>query len=281
MNTLLRSSLISLTIVATFGAISLRAQETTSPDPITASNTTPTTPTRPTAPSTPVTPDTSTPANPVVPPSTAPSQAGSCNPVTLSSNSADTESTYTAGPMANTTSASSPEASSNMPMMPSTANNMSTSDSSSVTSRGQTYTSEGINVNAPRLLSASSNQAQERHEIGPSHHIELYTGNNVLCYLSIQPVEENVKEFNEKIRVFNDATNDELGITVTKEQDGGARVVFAQPVPPGTTLEVELNGVEYNSQTSPNVVQYYLAGGYAEFNQEIPYGIAQVNRFLY
>jgi hypothetical protein len=98
----------------------------------------------------------------------------------------------------------------------------------------------------------------------------------------VQPVSSVIEEANEKIRVFNETSGrDELGITVTRDENRGARIVFAQPVPPRSTIEVVLYGVNYNSQTAPNTVLYSLAGGHADFSQEIPYGIAQINRFLY
>lgn len=287
MNKLLHLTTLSLAIAA-LGVTGVRAQETA---PVPGGTTTPGA----------TTPDTTTPATPTPP--TTPVQGGLCNPATISntgsSAGADREMTYTAGPVgegsADSDSASVPGVvpgeRANVPSAAGQANRYSpegtTPGVSAAAGTGNYYSrvptyNQGVNVDAPRILSSSSTPVQEYREIGPAHRIKLYTGASPLCYVSVQPVSSAIEEANEKIRVFNESGDrTELGITVTREQDGGARIVFAQPVPPRSTIEVVLNGVNYNSQTSPNTVLYSLSGGHADFNQEIPYGVAQINRFLY
>jgi hypothetical protein len=294
MNKIFRLTTLSL-VIAALGATGVRAQETA---PAPGGTTTPDT----TSPVTPTTPDTTTPApgtatpaTPTAPTPDAPIQGGLCN-AAVTSSAANSEMTYTAGLEENSNSASTysgsvgsstpstvgPNAAPNPATIGSAADTSTTSSAGNVPGRASAYSSEGVNLDAPRLIAAHSNQAQERHEIGPAHRIKLYTGASPLCYLSIKPVSSTIEEANEKIRVFTETDDrNELGITVTREQDGGARVVFAQPVPPRSTIEVVLNGVNYNSQTSGNTVLYSLAGGHADFSQEIPYGVAQINRFLY
>lgn len=295
MNTLFRLATASLAIATIFGTSGVNAQQTNS------------------VPSGSVAPDTTTPTNSATPDATAPvvptqpamepqMQGGICNAAKTSSAGADSDSMYTAGPIseerASSSSSSTMTTSSESEGVSNSAEtskqtNLSTpratsmSDNSLIASSGTTsertesLSNKGFNTEAPRLIKASSNQAMERHEIGPSHHISLYSGGNPLCYLSIKSVSADIAEFNEKIEVFDKNNNSELDITVIKEQDGGAKVVFAQPVPPKTMLDVVLNGVAYGSQTAPNAVQYSLAGGHTNFNREIPYGVIQVNRFLY
>jgi Protein of unknown function (DUF2808) len=288
MHKLLHLTSLSLAI-ATLSITGVRAQETS---PVPGGTTTPGTTTPDTT-----TPGTTTPVTPTTPAPNAPLQGGLCNPAVLSSANANSEMTYTAGPVGQGSAYSGstsvpgviPGERANVPSSAGQAYSVPNYNSGGVAaastgnyySRVPTY-SQGVNVDAPRLLSASSSPVQEYHEIGPAHRIKLFTGASPLCYVSVQPVSSTIEEANEKIRVFNRTSGkEELGITVTRNENRGARIVFAQPVPPGSTIEVILSGVNYNSQTAGDPVLYSLAGGHADFNQEIPYGIAQVNRFLY
>jgi hypothetical protein len=76
-----------------------------------------------------------------------------------------------------------------------------------------------------------------------------------------------------------DQSGNTIDANVTKQDNGSAKISFAQPVAPGSTFTVALQGVEYFSSLNPTTVQYSLAGGFADYSQEIPYGIAQVQRF--
>jgi hypothetical protein len=258
MNKLLCLTTLSIAI-ASLGITSVHAQEA-APEPGGVST--------PVAPTTPVTPNTTTPI-----------QAGVCNAATMSSNNVDATSTYTAGPWSKSNSGE--QASMSDRTLTSTRVDNQIAATSENTSSQTNYNVGGYSADAPRLIKASSSVTQEYHEIGPSHQIELYSGINPLCYVSVQPRNDILTESNDSIRVFNKSTGNELDIKVTKLAAGGAKVVFAQPIAPRTTLDIVINGVEYDSQTAPSVVQYSLAGGYVNLNQEIPYGVAQVNRHLY
>lgn len=287
MNKLLHLTSLSLAIAA-LGITGVRAQETS---PVPGSNTTPGVTPGTTTPGT-TTPGTTTPVTPTTPSPNAPLQGGLCNPATLSSAGVNSEMTYTAGPVGQSSASSGETVPGVVPgeqaNVPNTAGQAYTAPGgATAASTGNYYSrvpnySQGVNVDAPRIISSSSTPVQEYREIGPAHRIKLFTGASPLCYVSVQPVSSAIEEANEKIRVFNETSGrDELGITVTRDENRGARIVFAQPVPPRSTIEVVLYGVNYNSQTAPNTVLYSLAGGHADFNQEIPYGIAQINRFLY
>jgi hypothetical protein len=276
MNKLMRLTTLSFAI-ASLGATSVQAQETT-PDPSGVS--TPATPTVPATPATPATPtDSTTPQTPVAP-TTMPMQTGVCNNSMMSSTNVDAASTYTVGPSSKSNSATQTSMSSSITASTRTGNDVAAT-TENTSSQTTAYSAGGYSADAPRLLKANSSVTQEDHEIGPSHHIELYSGINPLCYVSVQPMKDIVTEANESIRVFNKNTGNELDIKVLKGDRQAAKIVFAQPVAPRTTLEIVLNGIEYDSQTSPSVIQYSLAGGHVNSNQEIPYGVAQVNRHLY
>jgi hypothetical protein len=260
MNKLLHLTTLSF-VIASLGTTALHAQEAT-PQPGEVST--------PVAPATPVTP---TP--------TTPMQSGVCGTATMSSSNVDATSTYTAGPWSKSKSGEQASMSDRTSTSTKIDNQVAATSENTPGQPTTNYNVGGYSADAPRLIKASSSVTQEYHEIGPSHHIELYSGANPLCYVSVQPRNDILTESNDSIRVFNKSTGNELDIKVTKLAEGGAKVVFAQPVAPKTTLEIAINGVEYDSQTAPSVVQYSLAGGYVNLNQEIPFGVAQVNRHLY
>jgi hypothetical protein len=130
---------------------------------------------------------------------------------------------------------------------------------------------------APRLLDASSDQVEYNNLIGPAHYIKLAVGSSPLCYLSITPLQEVYAM--DSIRVL-DQSGKGVPATVTKLDNGSAKITFDQPISSGSNLVLALQGVEYNSTLTPATVQYYVSGGFANYSQEIPYGVAQVQRFL-
>lgn len=83
----------------------------------------------------------------------------------------------------------------------------------------------------------------------------------------------------DSVKVMDQSGND-VNAVVTKQDNGGSKITFVQPVAAGSTLTVALQGVEYFSSLTPATVQYSVSGGFANYAQEIPYGIAQVQRFL-
>jgi hypothetical protein len=128
-----------------------------------------------------------------------------------------------------------------------------------------------------RLLQVSSDQVEYNNLIGPAHYIKLSVGSSPLCYLSLEPLQD--VSATDSIKVLDQSGNT-INASVTKQDTGGAKVVFEQPVAAGSTLTLALQGVEYFSSLTPATVQYSVSGGFADYSQEIPYGIAQVQRFL-
>jgi hypothetical protein len=126
------------------------------------------------------------------------------------------------------------------------------------------------------LLKASSSEVEYNNLIGPAHYIELSVGSSPLCYLSIKPLQD--VDANDSIKVLDESGNI-INAAITKQDDGGAKISFNEPVSAGSILKVALYGVEYSSPLTPAMVQYSVSGGVAGYSQEIPYGIAQVPRF--
>ncbi len=131
--------------------------------------------------------------------------------------------------------------------------------------------------NVARLLDASSDQIEYNNLIGPAHYIKLAVGSNPLCSLTVTPLQDVYAT--DSIRVL-DESGKGIAAVVTKSDNGSAKISFNQPVSAGTKLVLALQGVEYSSSRTPTEVQYYVVGGFANYDQEIPYGVAQVQRFL-
>lgn len=127
-----------------------------------------------------------------------------------------------------------------------------------------------------RLLKVSSDQVEYNNLIGPAHYIKLSVGRSPLCYVSLEPLQD--VSAMDSIKVLDQSGNT-VNAVVTKQDNGGAKVTFAQPFAAGSTLTLALQGVEYFSSLTPATVQYSVSGGFANYSQEIPYGIAQVQRF--
>jgi hypothetical protein len=148
---------------------------------------------------------------------------------------------------------------------------------STTTTSTTTSTTSAADI-APRLLDASSDQIEYNNLIGPAHYIKLAVGNSSpLCYLSVAPLQDVYAV--DSIRVL-DQSGKGVPATVTKLDNGSAKISFDQPVSAGSNLVLALQGVEYSSTLTPTTVQYYVTGGFANYDQEIPYGVAQVQRFL-
>jgi hypothetical protein len=128
-----------------------------------------------------------------------------------------------------------------------------------------------------RLLQVSSDQVEYNNLIGPAHYIKLSVGSSPLCYLTFEPLQD--VSATDSIKVLDQSGNT-VNTVVTKQDNGGAKVSFEQPVAAGSTLTLALQGVEYSSSITPTSVQYSVSGGFADYSQDIPYGIAQVKRFL-
>lgn len=157
-------------------------------------------------------------------------------------------------------------------MMPASAPTPSIS-----TAASSLTTATSTNESVARLLKVSSDQVEYNNLIGPAHFIKLSVGNSPLCYLSLEPLQD--VSAMDSIKVMDQSGND-VNAVVTQQDNGGSKITFAQPVAAGSTLTVALQGVEYFSSLTPATVQYSVSGGFANYAQEIPYGIAQVQRFL-
>lgn len=156
-------------------------------------------------------------------------------------------------------------------------NTVSSSSSTSSTIAAGSATSVGTTSNlVSQLLDASSDQVEYNNLIGPSHYIKLSVGSSPLCYLSLMPLQDIYST--DSIRVLDQSGN-AVSAVVSGQENGGTKISFEQPVPAGSTLTLALQGVEYSSSMTPATVQYSISGGFADYTQEIPYGVAQVQRF--
>jgi hypothetical protein len=203
-------------------------------------------------------------------PSTTPSAKtqGTC-PMLSSSAGASTEgasssSTYSTSSDTNKTSSS-------------TTSNTMTADTTTTSTANPDSPSTAAGNEFPRLLDASSDQIEYNNLIGPTHYVKLAVGSSPLCYLSMLPLQDVYAT--DSIKVLDQSGN-AIPAVVTKQDNGGAKISFEQPISAGSNLTVALQGVEYASSLTPTTVQYSFAGRFADYDQEIPYGIAQVQRFL-
>jgi hypothetical protein len=147
---------------------------------------------------------------------------------------------------------------------------------STATSASTSYSTSAIE-NAPRLLDASSDEIEHVNLIGPAHYIKLAVGSSPLCYLSVTPLQDVYAT--DSIKVL-DQSGKSVPAVVTKQDNGSAKISFEQPISAGANLVLALQGVEYDSTLTPTTVQYYITGGFANYSQEIPYGVAQVQRYV-
>jgi hypothetical protein len=147
---------------------------------------------------------------------------------------------------------------------------------STTTSASTSYGTSTIE-NAPRLLDASSDEIEHNNLIGPAHYIKLAVGSSPLCYLSLTPLQDVYAT--DSIKVL-DRSGKSVPAVVTKQDNGSAKISFEQPISAGSDLVLALQGVEYASTQTPTTVQYYISGGFANYSQEIPYGVAQVQRYV-
>jgi hypothetical protein len=106
--------------------------------------------------------------------------------------------------------------------------------------------------------------------------IKFYVGASPLCYLNLTPSPGIAT--NHRFRVFDDRSGQELGISVFAKEQGAVTIAFAQPVRLGTTLRIErraLNPSRTPIVAEPDLVQYAVSGGQADFTQDVFYGTAQ------
>jgi hypothetical protein len=164
------------------------------------------------------------------------------------------------------------------------SNSYTTSTSSSIVPLTKLNTNPALDATAststgntaPRLLDAASDEIEYINLIGPSHYVKLSVGSSPLCYLSVAPLQE-VYATN-SIKVL-DRSGKSIPAVVTKQDNGSAKISFEQPISAGQNLILAMQGVEYDSTLTPATVQYYISGGFANYAQEIPYGVAQVQRY--
>lgn len=128
----------------------------------------------------------------------------------------------------------------------------------------QTTPSDQANYSAPQIKSTSA--------LRDANYISLYTGSQPLAYVTILP--PDYISIGENITV-TDQSGQNIQANVTKEGEK-IRINFAQPVAPGSTLEIALTDLAFGyPYPSKSTFNYELAGGYTGFNREIPYGLAQ------
>jgi hypothetical protein len=179
------------------------------------------------------------------------------------------DSTYTAGPVASTTSTTGAAFST-------TAVETNTSPSAPMALAN----TGSFSPNASYIVE-SKNDTFGLNEVRQSQYIRLYVGGSALCYVNLTPIDG--VDSNDFIRVYDDKSDQELGITVTKKDRGAATISFAQPVQPGNTIRIEMRGIRrpytYNSNQS-TFMQYSLSGGQANYTQEVPYGITHVRSYI-
>ncbi|AUT00673.1 hypothetical protein CLI64_09835 [Nostoc sp. CENA543] len=105
-----------------------------------------------------------------------------------------------------------------------------------------------------------------------THQISVYTGEQPLSYVIVRP-SELVSVNNNDIEV-TDQSGQRLDANISPEGDR-LRLTFAQPVPPGSTIQIAFRNLTFNT-LNRNFYLYELAGGYTGYQRTIPYGFAQV-----
>jgi hypothetical protein len=185
------------------------------------------------------------------------SSRGLCG-VEAASGGGASDTTYLAGPTASTGAALSSE-----------TVNASASGTDSAATKADSQSARATYIVESENDSFGPNEAEQ------SESITLRVGGSPLCYVNINPTDGS--DANDNIRVFDDVSNQELGIQVTKKDRGAAKVSFVQPVPPGLAIRIEMRGIRRTYNTSQSAVtQYSLSGGQASYTQDVPYGITQV-----
>jgi hypothetical protein len=269
-----------------------QAQTSSPASPRTAPNLTPVTPSNSASPdSAPLTPGNNTaplntpgmPSNSNTPSTSTPTTAtpsaeipGTCGPK-ISSTGMTSSGTGMASSGTNAESYKTSTSSSNVPLMKLNTNPAITAPPTSTSTSASTSYSTSTVENAPRLLDASSDEIEHNNLIGPAHYIKLAVGSSPLCYLSLTPLQEVYAT--DSIKVL-DQSGKGVPAVVTKQNNGSAKISFEQPISAGSNLVLALQGVEYDSTLTPTTVQYYISGGFANYSEEIPYGVAQVQRYV-
>jgi hypothetical protein len=128
----------------------------------------------------------------------------------------------------------------------------------------QTTPSADASMGAPKIKGTSA--------LRDANYISLYTGSQPLTYVTILP--PDYIAIGDNITV-TDQSGQNIQANVTREGEK-VRINFAQPVAPGSTLEIALTDLAFGyPYPSKSTFNYELAGGYTGFNREIPYGLAQ------
>lgn len=105
-----------------------------------------------------------------------------------------------------------------------------------------------------------------------ANYISLYTGSQPLAYVTVLP--PDYVAIGDNITV-TDQSGQNIQANVTREGEK-VRINFAQPVAPGSTLEIALTDLAFGyPYPSKSTFGYELTGGHIGFSREIPYGLAQ------
>jgi Protein of unknown function (DUF2808) len=114
--------------------------------------------------------------------------------------------------------------------------------------------------------------------LGPAHRIQVYTGNQPLTQLTIQPL-YNVRVDKDNIQVIEDESNGKLDATVTVDEQNKVTIAFAQPVPAEKVLEIRMFGLTPPNQVFPKSLAYSVNGSYEGMSQTMPFGVVQVRTY--
>jgi hypothetical protein len=122
--------------------------------------------------------------------------------------------------------------------------------------------------NAPRISSTTG--------YSDAHIISVYTGEQPLSFITVRP--PDFISIGDRIQI-SDQSGQAIESNISREGDM-VRINFAQPIPPQTTLQITLLDLAVSPQVAiSGVYNYEVTGGYADFKQQIPLGLARVQVF--
>ncbi len=114
--------------------------------------------------------------------------------------------------------------------------------------------------------------------LGPAHRIQVYTGDQALTQLTIQPL-YNVRVDEDNIQVIEEDSDGKLDATVSVDDQNEVTIAFAQPVPADKVLEIRMLGLTPPNQFFPKSLAYSVNAMYEGMSQPMPFGVVQVQTF--
>ncbi|RUR75963.1 DUF2808 domain-containing protein [Chlorogloeopsis fritschii PCC 9212] len=105
------------------------------------------------------------------------------------------------------------------------------------------------------------------------HYFNVYTGSHgPLSFITLTPPEgANIAPNDVKV-----TQGDREIDSIVYKDEGRFLIVFSEPVPPRTTLQIALDDAGINPAIGSNIVNYRVAGGHIGLNQTLPYGLARI-----